>query len=380
MAKNGSYHNQAHVLLIGDNLAESLFIRELRQDESVDWLKFTYCGSIGSALRILETNAPDIVLLDLTVPDSIGLNGLAKLHNQFNSLPILVLTGVDDQEMATKALKMGAQDCLIKTNINARALLRIIEYSILRKQSEVYATRLILMEQREQFMATLTHDLKNPLLGADRILEHLIGGKLGKLNDEQFRVLEMLRSSNKSLLNMVQNLIEVYRQKKDAGALSYEAVDISELLGSCVTEFTHQAQARNVAIKSDCLPPLVIEADSSSIRRVIHNLLDNALKFTPSGGCVDVRVKRNGSCALLEIEDTGTGIAADEMGMLFQPFCQGAEGRKYSPGTGLGLYLCRQIVEAHGGRINCKSKPGCGTTFKVSLPFRRAEGNARLLN
>lgn len=371
MAKNGSYRSQAHVLLIGDNLAESPYIQELLEDESASWLKFTCCSSISSALHLLNNNAPDIVLLDLTVPDSIGLNGLAKLHNQLSSLPILVLTGVDDQEIATKALKMGAHDCLIKTNINARALLRIIEYSILRKQSEVYATRLMLMEQREQFMATLTHDLKNPLLGADRILEHLTGGKLGQLNDEQFRVLDMLRNSNKSLLNMVQNLIEVYRQKKDAGALLYEEVDMSELLGTCLSEFAHQAQARNVAIKSDVSSPLVIEADSNSIRRVIHNLLDNALKFTPSGGHINIRTKRNGTNALFKIEDTGTGIAAEEMSTLFKPFCQGAEGRKYSPGTGLGLYLCRQIVEAHRGKIDCKSKPGCGTSFVVSLPFHR---------
>jgi two-component system sensor histidine kinase/response regulator len=373
MPKNSSsIHEDAHVLLVEDNLAEALYFQDLLRKEGATWLKFTRCDSINSALDYLKTNAPDIVLLDLTLPDSVGLNGLTKLRKESISVPILVLTGVDDQELAIRALKMGAHDYLIKNRVNGQALLRIIEFAILRTQSEIYKTRLMLMEQREQFMAALTHDLKNPLLGANRILEHLTDGRLGNLNDEQFRVLKMLKNSNKSLLNMVQNLIEVYKHKKDASTLLYEKVELSELLNSCLGEFVHQAQTRNVAIKSGgAESPLIIEADSNSIRRVLQNLLDNALKFTPSGGSIEIRTKQNATHALIEIEDTGFGINADEMPTLFQPFRQGTEGRKYSPGTGLGLYLCRQIVEAHQGKIDCTSEPGRGTIFSVSLPCQR---------
>jgi signal transduction histidine kinase len=112
-----------------------------------------------------------------------------------------------------------------------------------------------------------------------------------------------------------------------------------------------------------------LKVDTKAIRRMLQNLLDNALKFTPRGGAISLKLQNLEEKIVVEIGDTGPGISTEEQKLLFQRFSQGKTGRKYTPGTGLGLYLCKQIVDAHQGEIICISVEGSGTTFRVCLPY-----------
>jgi signal transduction histidine kinase len=113
---------------------------------------------------------------------------------------------------------------------------------------------------------------------------------------------------------------------------------------------------------------IALNADEKAIRRMLQNLLDNALKFTPRGGAISLKLQNLDEKIVVEIGDTGPGISYEEQKLLFQRFSQGKSGRKYTPGTGLGLYLCKQIVDAHQGEIVCISVEGAGTTFRICLP------------
>lgn len=125
---------------------------------------------------------------------------------------------------------------------------------------------------------------------------------------------------------------------------------------------------------------MIVRADTSSIERVVQNLLDNALKFAPDSGAIKVRLVSTDPNTILEIEDNGPGIAPEEQSLLFKRFYQGAAGKRYTGGSGLGLYLCKQIVVAHSGSIECQSKPGQTTVFRVSLPTQnpKTQQEARL--
>lgn len=229
-----------------------------------------------------------------------------------------------------------------------------------------------LLQQKEDFVATLVHDLKTPLIGADKTLETLISGTLGELDSGHNDVLAMLKRSNQQLLMMVQNLIEFYRLDANASVLSFESVDLKEIVLSCASELSALSDSRGVAVVLSLPEKLPsVKGDKVALRRVLTNLLDNALKFTPRGGAVEVSAGvENGRLEVL-VKDNGIGISESDQGRLFQRFFQAERGKKFAMGTGLGLYLCREIVTMHKGEITVSSKENGGTTFKVSLPLEK---------
>lgn len=229
------------------------------------------------------------------------------------------------------------------------------------------------VQQREDFVATLVHDLKTPLIGADRTLEQIINGAMGSLDSAQTEVLTMLKRSNYQLVVMVQNLIEVYRYEAGQPSIAFEDIDIYSLLRDCLGELRALAEHKGIEL-SEQFPKdagTTVSADRLAIRRVFLNLLDNALKFTPKGGRITVTSEEQTDAMYISVRDTGIGISKNDINKLFQRFWQGETGKRYAPGTGLGLYLCRQIVAAHDGRINVESTEGEGTQFTVMLPRLR---------
>lgn len=225
-----------------------------------------------------------------------------------------------------------------------------------------------LLQQKEDFVATLVHDLKTPLIGADKTLEAMINGLVGELDAGQSDVLGMLRRSNQQLLSMVQNLIEVYKYDSKTTSMDFEKVDVSDLLMECISELTALAQQKEISLSatlSDDLP--MVSGDPIALKRVFINLLDNAIKFSKKGGAVELTAKQKRNFLEIQIKDTGIGINKADQEKLFQRFWRGENGKKFAVGTGLGLYLCKGIIGLHNGMISVESAEGKGSTFAVSL-------------
>lgn len=226
-----------------------------------------------------------------------------------------------------------------------------------------------LRQQREDFMATLAHDLKTPLIGADRILQSVLTGLLGKLEPSQTTVLSMLQQSNKQLLEMVFDLLDVYRYETFETILNLTECDVKNVVTEWVQEVEPLAQSKGMELKLKVGEDLgTMISDVGAIKRVLLNLIDNAMKFSPEQSEIEVSVTRHANQVTFSVKDKGIGLSLEDQDKLFQRFWQGAAGKDYSAGTGLGLYLCRQIVEAHKGKINCNSVPGQGSIFSFSLP------------
>ncbi len=287
---------------------------------------------------------------------------------------VLIPVKVADGTLAALGVHSLTQRTFLSSDVDfLQSIANILGSAVTRKMAERKERLLSLMEQREDFMATLTHDLKNPLLGANRILDLFVDDKLGELTDEQKQVLLKLRESNHGLLALVQNLIEVYRYEKAAGSLVFQEADVVQIIKYYLDEIAAEARHRQIEIKMH-LPrdPVIAWIDTNGIRRVFQNLVDNAIKFTPPEGQISVRISQTENRALLEVVDTGPGIAPEDIPRLFQRFWQSDAGKRYYPGTGLGLYLCRQIVALHHGTISCESTQGVGSKFIVALPLCQA--------
>ena len=236
--------------------------------------------------------------------------------------------------------------------------------------------RVLLEEQRKDFVGTLAHDLQTPVIASDRALELLLSRLKGHLEPELEKLISMLKDNNQHLLHMIQSLLEVYHYEAGSRALYFDDVDLKSLITTCVEELTPLAHEQGIVLNCQLTDGNIkARADRTALRRVITNLLDNAIKFSHPGGKVTINAGKQGKEAVFTVEDTGIGIADSDRPHLFERFWHAVSDRRktFKGSSGLGLYLCRQIVEAHDGQIECESEPGKMTKFIVSLPSHKSE-------
>lgn len=232
--------------------------------------------------------------------------------------------------------------------------------------------RVRLTQQRDDFVATLTHDLKNPLLGSVRLFGLLLDGHVGTLDARQKKLIKELSVAGQDMLDMIANLLDVYRYDAGQERLHFAAVDIKAVVERCIQQLLMLTNDGAIKIRTE-FPQKdnTVSGDELALRRVVMNLVGNAIKFTGGGGAIAVRGRPDGDAYILEVTDTGSGIPGQELELLFERFVQGGTGRRNHSGSGLGLYLSRQIIERHGGSISCQSELGVGTSFSVRLPLQK---------
>ena len=220
---------------------------------------------------------------------------------------------------------------------------------------------------RDDFIATLTHDLRTPLLAAIQTLKFFLDGALGELDDKQKLLLSTMQKSNEDLLGLVNALLEVYKYDAEKLVLNKTEFNIYELTKQIYDELKPLADSKNIDFSIDCAnKELCILADRSEIRRVICNLCGNAINYTQDNGKVVITVKNEGRDFIFSVSDNGCGIPQEDIPNMFQRFSQGTS-KKRSAGTGLGLYLSRQIIESHGGKIWLESVLNKGSEFSFIL-------------
>ena len=220
---------------------------------------------------------------------------------------------------------------------------------------------------RDDFIATLTHDLRTPLLAAIQTLKFFLDGALGELDDKQRLLLSTMQKSNEDLLGLVNALLEVYKYDAEKLTLTRTNFNIYNLTEQVYNELKPLALSKNIDFTIDCSDKeLEINADRSEIRRVICNLCGNAINYTQENGKVVITIKNEGNDFIFSVSDNGCGIPPEDIPNMFQRFSQGTS-KKRSTGTGLGLYLSRQIIETHGGKIWLESTLNKGSEFSFLL-------------
>jgi PAS domain S-box-containing protein len=229
--------------------------------------------------------------------------------------------------------------------------------------------RALLTQQREDFMAALAHDLKVPIIGALRAMDLLLNQTIGSVNEKQHNFITKLKESHEDLLHMIQNMLQILRYEAKVEDLHLENCDLAPVVINCVSELKLLAQSKHIDISFAVPEKLLITADRFAIQRVLFNLVGNAIKFTPDHGVIKVMTHKKNDKVEIVVHNTGEAISSTDQRRLFQRFWQAGAHKRHSVGTGLGLYLCKQIIESHGGEINCKSNLKEGTSFIVELPI-----------
>jgi PAS domain S-box-containing protein len=228
---------------------------------------------------------------------------------------------------------------------------------------------------KDEFIALVSHELRTPLTSILGYLELVLEGDVGEINEEQDHFLRIIERNSGRLLRLVGDLLFVAQIEAGKLALERQDVDLAELARHCVEAARPRATEKEIelVLEGDAGPAII--GDSTRLAQLLDNLVSNAIKFTPEGGRVGVRLELENGHVLLAVSDTGMGISADEQTKLFQRFYRTAGATQRAiQGTGLGLTITKAIAEAHGGSISVESAEGEGTTFLVELPASDSAG------
>jgi signal transduction histidine kinase len=363
------------VLLVEDNAGDVRLLREMFSKEKAGSFELTHLLRMSEAETHLKKGGVDIVLLDLGLPDGHGLDTVRRTHAVAPDVPVIVLTGLDDEALAAEAMNAGAQDYLIKGQIENRALPRALRYAIERNrmQTETDLFRTNQLQFKDEFLSHVSHELRSPLSAIRQFVGILLDGLAGEMNPEQREYLEIVQRNVKQLQSMINDLFDVTGVQAGKLRIDLQCASVSDAIVYTVNSLEGAAATKGITLSADVesgLPSIC--ADPTRLRQILVILVDNAIKFTPENGTVKVQSrvsKDDPNVLLLEISDSGCGISPEMTERIFERLFQASDpalaGRK---GLGLGLYICKDLVARQSGKIWASSSPGQGSVFSVTFP------------
>jgi signal transduction histidine kinase len=363
------------ILLIEDNSGDARLLREKLAEVTDTVFDLEWIDRLSAGLERLGQGSIEAVLLDLSLPDSQGLDTLLRTHRQAPEVPIIVMTGLDDEALGAKAVHEGAQDYLVKGQTDGQTLVRAIRYAIERHQMLVRLeqTQKQQLEMKDQFLSHVSHELRTPLNTLYQFATILLDGLAGDINPEQREYLGIILAKTREIKTMVSDLLDVTRAKTGKISIEPRYLSLVELISEMRASFQVAATAKGIALSSDVdsdLPP--VYADADRVRQILTNLIDNATKFTTQGGTIVLGAEvfeEDSDFVCISVADTGSGISPEDSRRVFEYLYQADTNVETARrGLGLGLYICKELVSRHGGRIWVDSSLGRGSTFFFTLP------------
>jgi signal transduction histidine kinase len=349
------------ILLIEDNLADVRLLREMFNDHGEHGTTLMHVDCVSAAEKHLAEHAIDIILLDPGLPDAQGLGSIRRIHAAAPRLPLVVLTSLDDESLAERTLQEGAQDYLVKGQIEVRGILRALRYATERKRLE---------RLKDEFVSTVSHELRTPLTSISGSLGLLMGNAAGNLPRPMERLLAIAYNNCQRLVRLVSDILDIEKMEAGRIGFNFSRVAVRSLVAQAIEANRGFAEGYGVRVQFDEAGIAAdVRADPDRLLQVITNLLSNAIKFSPAADEVSVAVEKGINTVRLTVRDHGPGIPVDFKPLIFEKFAQADAGdARQKGGTGLGLSIVKQIVDRLGGEVGFADADGGGTIFYVQLP------------
>jgi two-component system sensor histidine kinase/response regulator len=353
---------------------------------------FDYLDSVGfkvllvqnseNALIQAEIKKPDIILLDILMPGLDGFETCRRLkeNDKTRDIPVIFMTALSDTTNKVKGFKMGAVDYITKPFQQEEVLARVNTHLTIRKlQQQLEAKNALLEEQVEQlselnaskdkFISMISHDLQSPFSSLRGLIQFTAENLEGYNKSELGNIMDLLGNSTDNLYALIENLLTWSRIQRGVLEHCPQRIDIRDIVTQNINLFTQNAEDKQITLRNLIEEMTAVYADFNMVNAVVRNLLSNALKFTKSGGKVEFSAKQNGEYVEVSVTDTGIGIGKEHLSKLFRIDARYKRlGTAREKGTGLGLILCKEFIEKHGGTIWIESEVDQGSTVKFTLP------------
>ncbi|MEI6435260.1 MAG: hybrid sensor histidine kinase/response regulator [Bacteroidota bacterium] len=320
------------------------------------------------ALQVAEKEKPDLVLLDIMMPDMDGYEVCRRFKENpnLNDVPIIFISALNDTNDIVTALTSGGADYITKPfraeEVKARVATHLKIYQQSKELQELNATK-------DKFFSIIAHDLRGPLGGLMGLTELMAEDSQDFSPLEKNDLMLELSHSARNIFNLLENLLEWSRMQRGQTAFKPSLLSLSEVVNECTKIVAESARNKTIEIVLNIPPQQEVFADTNMLQTVIRNLISNAIKFTPKDGKVIISsVAAENNAVVIAVKDIGIGMSNKILTNLFRLDINcGRSGTEGEPSTGLGLLLCKEFVEKHGGKIWVESEEGKGSIFYFTL-------------
>lgn len=365
------------VLIVDDVPTNIMLVQAILKKEGYTLLT---CDSGAKALRMAQEKRPNIILLDIMMPEMDGYEVLQHLKSNpdTNDIPVIIMSALSDMQSIVKGYQLGAVEYVTKPFQREELVKRVAHryelFSIKRIKQELEST----IESRDKLYSVIAHDLRSPL-GSLKMMNNaiLMMAEKEKVGDEVYEMLHMMNKTSEDLFLLLDNLLKWTKNRLDKQALHRlpigetisNEVDINGIILATAGIYNPIARQKGVDFIFDGLDKeLTGSADTEMLKTIVRNLISNAIKFSLPGGTITVSSRTEGKFIVISVKDTGKGIKQEDQSKLLNPITHFTTyGTDNEKGSGLGLMLCKDFVELHGGKLWFESEEGKGSTFIFTL-------------
>jgi two-component system sensor histidine kinase/response regulator len=361
------------ILIVDDDRLNVRILSSILKPEGYE-LAEAHSGE--AALILYEQFKPDLVLLDVIMPGITGFETCRTLKAKHGDMlaPVIFITAKSESDDIVEGLAAGGVDYLPKPFKAREAMARLrthLQNRILNEQQRQLVAQLSTANTaKKRLLGMVAHDLRNPLASIRGLAEFLQDGTVGQLTADQLDLVNTIHEASQGMLAMVNELLDLSVIESGELKIQPEERPIAELLTKAIYLNNINAGKKGSRIEFSSPPHVtMLRIDADKIRQVLDNLLSNAIKFSPPNSVVSVSTESNDACYSVFVKDQGPGIPENERHKLFQDFGQtSVKPTAGEKSTGLGLAICKRIMEAHGGGIEAQTASAGGGVFKITFP------------
>ncbi|MBK7173500.1 MAG: hybrid sensor histidine kinase/response regulator [Bacteroidales bacterium] len=364
-----SNQNIPNILIVDDIPANLKVLGEILKNEGY---KVRPVPSGVMALQVAEKEKPDLILLDIMMPEMDGYEVCRRMkaNEHLCEIPIIFISALSETDDVVKALKFGGVDYITKPFKAEEVTARVGTHIKLHRQSKELHNLNI---TKDKFFSIIAHDLRGPM-GGFMGLTDILAEELRRMSmDDIQRYLESMRKTSSNLFRLLENLLQWARIQQGAITFNPETVKLLPIVHENLELMKDAAIHKGIRIDLNIPDHLSVFADINVLQTIMRNHISNAIKFTPKGGRVNISARNTDQNDVeISISDSGIGMKKAMLENLFQLDAKsGRPGTEGEPSTGLGLLLCKEFIEKHGGQINVESEEGKGSKFSFTIPNKR---------
>ena len=371
--KNIAIKPEDYTILAVDDIATNIMLLKAVLSRA-KYKIVTASGGFEALEKVAAVN-PDLILLDIMMPDLDGYEVLQRLKADpaHEDIPVIFLTALHNPEDIVKGFKFGASDYISKPFNHEELITRVAHHiylaaahrTILQQRDELQAT----VEARDKMYSVIAHDLRSPI-GTLKMVFNMLSINLSadQIGEDSFEMISMGNNITENTFMLLDNLLKWTKSQTGRMNTVFQEVDISEVVLFASKMSDVMAQVKNIEVEYDIPEPITVSCDVDMVKTIMRNLMSNAIKYSQEGGKIVVSVRETPTHAAISVRDNGIGIKEEDIAKLLNPETHYTTyGTKNEEGSGLGLQLVQDLTLRNGGELTIESKEGEGSTFTFTI-------------